>query len=384
MKKHLFIILTILLPLTAALGQGLTPQLDGSVYRLLPDSTIIPMTNGVASGPAQPLAGSFVWGTGAPVTLEGSDKFFVTSLNFSNASYHLTVSGGPQQASSISISTNGTNSFLASVNWSESTSNPWDLFSFGESNSYYGSAFAPTRLTFNSVGLSYQGSLYSAIIYLDAELAAGPVNPYPNFLTVSATAQSQQTTNAQSNGSTILNPLKSRIDTRQLLVWLAQDEYTAGHYGFTNFPDGAQLTYVPFFPGLEGTLFFDGPATQVLDKNGQLIIDTSDILTFQDGNNPVFSGKLRPDNAAYNPTGKELHFVRVNYDDSAVTNGVGVQFSLQGLMTTTFTDSKPTALLTFNRTATGKADAAGDGSLNGVPFVLTGSIDTRQKIELTY
>ena len=379
MKKLFFAIVFALLPLAAALAQ---PTL---VYQLLPDSTITPMTDGVASGPAQPLTGSFSWQGRFPSTLQGSDEFAVTALNFSNASYHFTWTNTTQEPSSTRIANNGSTTFFAAVTWSESSTNPWGISGLEPDGDYVGPGLTPTRLTFAQGGLIRPGEAQAASFYLDAELVGSPANPFPNIVTISATAQSQQATNTASSGnSTIPNPLKSRIDTKQILAWLAQDEYAAGHYGYTNFPDGAQLIYIPFFAGLEDSVFFSGPATQILDKNGELIIDTSDILTVQDGNNHVFSGKLRPDNAAYNPTGKELHFIRVTYDDSALTNGVGLQFNLQGLMTTAFNDSKPTSVLTFNRTATGNADAAGDGSLNGVPFVLTGSIDTKQKIELTY
>ncbi len=363
MKKHFFIILTVLLPLTATLGQSLE-------YRLLPDSTITPASSGIPTGTAQPLTGTFTW-VSTPSGIIDCDAFNITALNFKSRSYRFTLASGSQPDNTTMVGTDGWTELNAYVDLAKSSTNPWFLGSYGN-GSYTGPATAPTRLILGSIGLYSPDGPNDALVYIDAELTDVPsTNPYPNILTISAIAESQQPTNAQSNGSTIPNPLKSRVDNKQILVWLAQDEYTEGNYGAPVFPAGTQLA-------------IDGPDILVEDQTGAVLVNASDIFYLQDGTNNVFSGKLRPDNAAYNPTGKELHYFRLNFDDTAVPGGVGLQFNLQGLMTTTFNDTKPAAY-TFNRTATGKApNAAGDGNLNGVPCVLTGSIDTQQKIELVH
>ena len=76
-----------------------------------------------------------------------------------------------------------------------------------------------------------------------------------------------------------------------------------------------------------------------------------------------------------------MEFFKLVYDDSIIVGGVGVQFSLQGVLTTTFTDSKPAKTTGFvTETITGKmSTAVGDGNLGGRPFILTGSLGTSAK-----
>jgi hypothetical protein len=104
-----------------------------------------------------------------------------------------------------------------------------------------------------------------------------------------------------------------------------------------------------------------------------------------DGPNSVFTGKAFVTNGVYDPSATEMEFFKLAFDDTAITGGVGVKFTLQGLLTTTITDSKPaktTGIVT--ETTTGKmTTAAGDGSLSGTPFVITGSISTSAKVVFT-
>jgi len=345
------------------MGQSLT-------YRLLSDSTITP-TGGVPTGPAEKLSGTFTWSQIIPGNITGSDAFATTNLNFSSPSYTITLATNPQPLSATATAPNGSTRLSVNVNYVQSTTNPWAIVPFSN-GTFTGPANAPTRITFNDEGFYSPADYgYHAGFYIDAILVddSAVTNQSTNILTLAVTAQLQGATNITATLTTVVNPGKFSLTTKQLLAWLALDEHAEGTYGATNFPAGAQLAII-------------GSNLKVLGTNQTVLADVSDLLTATDGTNSVFSGKAFTTNGVYDPSATEIEFFKLVYDDSIVAGSVGVKFSLQGILTTTITDSKPaktTGVVT--ETITSKmSTASGDGSLNGTPFILTGSLGTSAKL----
>ena len=366
MYRFLLTVLTLLLGVNATMGQSLT-------YQLLSDSTITPTSGGVASGPAEPLSGTFTWSQVIPGNVLASDSFATTNLNFSSASYTITLAGGSQPLSATATAANGSTRLSVNVNYAQAGGNPWSIVPTGN-GTFTGPPNAPTRITFNSESFySPTDYLYHASFYIDAILVdnSAATNQATNVLTITATAQLQGATNIAASLTTVASPGKFSLSTKQLLAWLALDEHAEGSYGFTNFPNGAQLAII-------------GSNVKVLSTN-QVIADVSDLLTPVDGTNSIFSGKMFTTSGVYDPSATAMEIFKFVYDDSFVAGGLGIQFSLQGVLTTTITDSKPAKTTgAITETITSKmSSAAGDGSLGGKPFILTGSLGTSAKLTFT-
>ncbi len=363
MYQFLLTLLTLLLGLNATIGQSLT-------YRLISDSTITPTTGDTASGPAEVLRGTFIWSQVIPDNIPNSDAFATTDLNFSSASYTITLATNSQPLSATATAANGYTRLSVNANWAECASNPWSIGPFAN-GTFTGPANAPTRITFSSEGFtSFVDYQNHAKLYIDAILVSNSAetNQSTNVLTLTATAQLQGATNITATLTTVANPGKFSLTTKQLLTWLALDEHAAGNYDATNFPAGAKIAII-------------GSNLKVLGTNQAVLADVSDILTAEDGTNSVFSGKAFTTNSVYAPSASEMEFFKLAYDDSIIAGGAGVQFSLQGVLTTTFTDSKPAKTTgAVTETITGKmSTAVGDGNLGGKPFILTGNLGTSAK-----
>ncbi len=95
-------------------------------------------------------------------------------------------------------------------------------------------------------------------------------------------------TAASTNDGTVTttpNPVKVRINTKDLLALLAQDEHASGNYDNTNFPAGSHLVILGDIPSGDHIDF------QVQDRNGGELVDVSDIIKLEYGTNVVYSGK---------------------------------------------------------------------------------------------
>jgi hypothetical protein len=218
-------------------------------------------------------------------------------------------------------------------------------------------------------------STLSALLMLTAgRLQASVIT---NSFTINATALVQSTTNDNGKVTTIAAATKHAVNTKQLLVWLAQDESAEGNYGFPSFPAGAKLVLI--VSNDESADF------QVWNKSDILLVDVSDILNITHGTNEVVSSKVNDTTGLLDPSAKIWHLIKFSFNDSAIlTGGVGVTFDLVGLEERAVTDSNPNKDGIYTETVSATVDAsAGEGTYQGEPFVITGSLDFGEKSTLT-
>ena len=367
MKKSILLFLSSVMPMTVVMGQTLT-------YQLLPSSTITPATEGIPSGPSQPLTGFFTWVPHTPSDVEDSDTFNITSLNFTSSTYSLTLANGSQPDNTTQIGPNGQTGLNAEVNLAGSLQNPWFLGAYGN-GSFSGPATAPTRITFNAEGFySSVSGFNEANLIIDARLIPDQVT---NTLKITATILLQAGTNDNGKAVTTAAPAKLAFDTKQILVFLARDEFAEGNYGATEFPTNATLV-----AAISGPETGDKGIFQVLDENGALLVDVSDILSLQQGTNVVVSGKMDDNNSLGDRSVTQQYILAFNYDDSAIKDGVRLKFCLQGLTTRKVADTTNKAGVLTETISSKMAGAMGDGNYRGDPFVINGSLTGGGKIRL--
>ena len=163
--------------------------------------------------------------------------------------------------------------------------------------------------------------------------------------------------------------MTTAINTKQLLAWLGQNEFAEGNYPATNFPSGAYLAVITTLTNED---------YQVLTKSNTFLVDVSDILVGDFGSNYIYSAKIKNSTGLFSPSETSLRIAAFVFDDSAAApvNGptVGLTFYLQGLLTTTVTDSTPTRTGAYTKTTTANTpNAAGEGTYKGNPVLVTGS-----------
>ena len=199
-------------------------------------------------------------------------------------------------------------------------------------------------------------------------------------ITTTASAQNGSTDNGTTN--TTLAPIKVSIDTKQILAAMALAENAAGNYpAGTSFPTGAKLVVV-----ISNN---NAPDFQVLDKTNHLLVDVSDILFgLNSGNNgsDIFSGKQTDATGLSSPTTTDLQIFTLAYDDTAILGSDKIKLYLTGLAINTTTDTVPNKLTgVYTETQSHKmANAAGDGSQDGLAFVLTGSVAVTGKASFVH
>ena len=133
-----FLALAVLTPLAARAQGTLT-------YDLLPDSTITPHDGAGATGPSQPLTGSFSWSLNPTSDILDCYTFSVISLNFLSPGYSLTLAAGLQPDSLTPSDANGQTDMDAYVNWAEGPAGSYFIGGFAQ-GAYTGPATAPTGL----------------------------------------------------------------------------------------------------------------------------------------------------------------------------------------------------------------------------------------------
>ncbi len=174
-------------------------------------------------------------------------------------------------------------------------------------------------------------SLFSLFAFLT--LSASAVVPLVPFtVSLSITAQIQNSvTNRTATTLSVPTFTKSTLTTKNLLPLIAIDEFHEGHYGFQAFPAGAKLVL------LADPLTFAGSFYEVEDKNGNPLVDVSDLMNLQlSGGITVFSFDQSISTDFYKP------FVRgyvgvFTFDDTGA--GGGVQFSIAQTVVATTTET---------------------------------------------
>ena len=196
-------------------------------------------------------------------------------------------------------------------------------------------------------------------------------NQVTNLLTITAAIQEQGGTNINANSgvTTVAAPTKFAMNTKQILAFLAKDEFAAGSYSATNFPAGAKLV----------ALVSDvGDDYQVVDKHNGFLVDVSNIIKFSTGAQ-IYSGKTKDflGNVLGYPTVTRLQAATMVYDDSAITNGVKFKCNMIGLMKRTATYTVPTLHnpATTVTTSARMVSFTGAGTNQVTPFIITGSLN---------
>ncbi len=167
--------------------------------------------------------------------------------------------------------------------------------------------------------LSFLAFLTLAVGNLHAQ-----VNAVVNF---SAVAVVQNTGNPADNGlvTTTGAPTKFSINTKSLLVYLAQAEQIEGNWNSPTFPAGAKLVAV--LTAGSGNL----PDFQVVDKTNTLLVDVSDLLTGTASGTygaDIYSGKVSDDTGLAAPTFSDVIQFTLTYDSTGVAGAADLQFSI--------------------------------------------------------
>ena len=216
-----------------------------------------------------------------------------------------------------------------------------------------------------STDYRYSGQPADAQISLDDFIITSTENRKNNdtyVLAIKAATQIQQPSSTNLSGLiTTPVPLKSTFTTATILSYLAQDEHAAGNYPSSSFPAGALLVV-------------RGDSVIVTDSATNELVDVSDILTAQTDDNSVFSGKQNKATGLAAPMLSEIQYQKLVYDDSAITNGAHLSFTLGGLATVVTKDTVNAIAGTYSETVTSTVKSgAGTGNFQGTPFILTGS-----------
>ncbi len=192
-------------------------------------------------------------------------------------------------------------------------------------------------------------------------------------LFITATAEIQ----AGGYGAVTFPPKKFKLNTKQILAFLAQDEFASGNYSSTNFPPGARLV-------LGGDTQFDDNSLDfvVLDRDGNELVDVSDILKLTNGANVIVWGNLYESDGTKIRSHSSKYMEQFTYD-STDPSGLDLHFSITGSATCKVTQPKPDLSGAFTITSSLKMAGYGDGSFQGQPLAVTGdlSVTGQQKIQ---
>jgi hypothetical protein len=191
-----------------------------------------------------------------------------------------------------------------------------------------------------------------------------------NVVSVNLTIESQGSTNTSGGVITVASPKTTALNIKQLLAWLAVDEYAEGNYPSNSFPGGAYLASITAHTNVD---------YQVLTKSNAFLVDVSDIIQSSAGSNSVYSGKVKISTGLFSPSKITMRLTTAVYDDSGIVavNGrpvVGLNIFLVGLQTKTVTDSTPSKSGAYTETISDQAPSVvGEGVYNGTPVLVTGS-----------
>ena len=228
-----------------------------------------------------------------------------------------------------------------------------------DSNFYFG-ALDEVRL-FNRVLTPTEISQLYAVESAEFSL------PYFN-LNVAISA-SVQNSNAVVGSISNTYPLLVRsIATKNLLNILANDAFAEGSWPSNSFPKNT-------------TLDLAGHSFVVLD-NTNILLNVSDKLSFQTGDPKISSGKISTVTGLASPSAQTLQIAGVTFDDTFATNYVNLKFYLNGVLARTLADSTPNNGAYIKTLTLKLTTAAGDGFVQGIPFICTGTIEAVFKTAL--
>ncbi len=180
-------------------------------------------------------------------------------------------------------------------------------------------------------------------------------------VSISATIYLQGATSDKKGVTTIAGPTKQTVSTVNLLESLAKDEYAEGNYPNTRFPSTAVLHY--YGGGFE------------VDERTSVLVDVSDILTLTiTGQNDITNGNYTDVKGPGTPPSTQTAYQIVTLAYTSSTGASGLGFTVTGLGELTQKGGTPNAKTgKFTQTdSVSLQDGTGEGTLNGVEFVITG------------
>jgi hypothetical protein len=180
-------------------------------------------------------------------------------------------------------------------------------------------------------------------------------------MSISATIYLQGTTSDKKGVTTTAGPAKQSVSTVNLLESLAKDENAEGNYPETRFPSTA-------------TLYYYGDGFEV-DEGTTVLVDVSDILTLTiTGQNDITNGNYTEVNGPGTPPYTQTAYQIVTLAYVSTTGASGLGFTVTGLGELTQTAGTPNAKTgKFTQTdSVSLQDGTGEGTLDGVEFVITG------------
>jgi hypothetical protein len=206
-----------------------------------------------------------------------------------------------------------------------------------------------------------------ALLTLGASAAGVPRIPFTVNFAITAVSQNSNTT---TTSTTVTVPAftKSTITTKSLLPLIAQDEFAKTNYGASTFPAGAKLVF------LANPLSFEDSEYVVEDKDGNILVHVSDLLTLAPENDVVANSYVQTIATGIYKTLTTEYIAVVVFDDSSAggTTKFAISYSLDATTTQTLSSKG-----VFSESANSKLGAAsGTASLNGVPAVLTAPAQT--------
>lgn len=182
-----------------------------------------------------------------------------------------------------------------------------------------------------------------------------------NFVTVALTVDSQGSFSDDGTIRIYAEPVSRRVSTKDLLNQLARDKFAQSNYAANFFPSGSRLA-------------LSGGACVVVDRNGQLLVDVSDILQFSSGTNGILSGRVNDTTGLASRKTTERILVSLAFDDTFIPGGGSLSFFVQGLDTLKTKDSKPAGGFYQEATSDLVKNATGEGQTSGMSFVVSGAI----------
>lgn len=193
-----------------------------------------------------------------------------------------------------------------------------------------------------------------------------------NIVTVSFKMQMQGDYTDNGSERRYSNPAVAKLGTKELLAALAVDKYAQTNYPANYFPSGSKLALTQ-----EG-------AFVVVNRNNELLADVSDILHFSPGISDIVSGSVDNSTGLGSPKRGDLMLVTLNFDDTFITGGSDLSFSIQGVDKLQTRDSKPGGNGNYNENTTDQINnASGEGQSGGKQFIVTGSMHGNGKARLT-
>jgi hypothetical protein len=180
-----------------------------------------------------------------------------------------------------------------------------------------------------------------------------------NFVSVALTLQSQGSFSDDGTTKIYATPVTRKLSTKDLLNQLARDEFAEENYSAATFPSGARLALA------------DGSFV-VVDSGHQLLVDVSDIVQLTSGTN-ILTGRISDTTGLAKDKTTQLILVTLNFDDTFISGGGNLSYSIQGVDTAKTKDLK--LITSYQETASDSVkNGSGQGQVSGTPFVVNGSI----------